>query len=188
MELQAAQVQGITCLGKLLMGKDPEKLGFDPIETTLIRTLFRIINDDFSQQTTIYKELTTIEIETLKMIIPLFNLVDTEADKNIYELIRASHTISCDLNGVVQTGQCKGREMTLREKEVLILISHGYSNKEIAQQLNIGLRTVETHRERIIRKLNIHSTAGLTRYAIVSGLTTLEPTPSSVRTCPMATS
>jgi len=64
--------------------------------------------------------------------------------------------------------------LTNREREVLLLIADGMSNKEIACQLNVGVRTVETHRERIMRKLDIHSVAGLTRYAISKGLVTLD--------------
>src|SRR5437867_2026298 len=60
--------------------------------------------------------------------------------------------------------------LTRREREVLIHIAEGLSNKEIASQLGVGVRTVETHRERIMRKLNIHSVAGLTKYAIAKGL------------------
>jgi len=64
-------------------------------------------------------------------------------------------------------------QLTNREREVLIQISEGLSNKEIASQLGVGVRTVETHRERIMRKLNIHSVAGLTKFAIAKGLITL---------------
>jgi two-component system nitrate/nitrite response regulator NarL len=64
--------------------------------------------------------------------------------------------------------------LTSREREVLMLIADGLSNKEIACQLSVGVRTVETHRERIMRKLDIHSVAGLTKYAISTGLVTLE--------------
>jgi two-component system nitrate/nitrite response regulator NarL len=64
-------------------------------------------------------------------------------------------------------------QLSKREREVLIAIAEGLSNKEIASRLNIGVRTAETHRERIIRKLNIHSVAGLTRFAISKGLITL---------------
>ena len=64
--------------------------------------------------------------------------------------------------------------LTNREREVLVQIADGKSNKEIACQLDIGVRTVETHRERIMRKLDIHSVAGLTRFAISNGLITLE--------------
>ena len=61
-----------------------------------------------------------------------------------------------------------------REKQVLALIAEGKSNKEIAVALNIGVRTTETHRERIMRKLDIHSVAGLTKFAIANGIVSLE--------------
>ena len=64
-------------------------------------------------------------------------------------------------------------DLTQREREVLIHIAEGCSNKEIATNLGVGVRTVETHRERIMRKLNIHSIAGLTRFAIAKGMVTL---------------
>ncbi|MEM5535248.1 response regulator transcription factor [Neptuniibacter pectenicola] len=57
-------------------------------------------------------------------------------------------------------------ELTGREKDVLILVSEGNSNKEIARELDISVRTVETHRQNIKQKLDIHTAAGLTRYAI----------------------
>ena len=65
--------------------------------------------------------------------------------------------------------------LTNREREVLVQIADGLSNKEIAHQLSIGVRTVETHRERIMRKLDIHSVAGLTRFAISQGMVSLAP-------------
>ena len=65
-----------------------------------------------------------------------------------------------------------------REREVLVGISEGLSNKEIATRLGVGVRTVETHRERIMRKLNIHSVAGLTKYALQQGLISLPPQPA----------
>jgi two-component system, NarL family, nitrate/nitrite response regulator NarL len=61
-----------------------------------------------------------------------------------------------------------------RERQVLALIAEGKSNKEIAMHLGIGVRTTETHRERIMRKLDIHSVAGLTKFAIASGISSLE--------------
>jgi DNA-binding NarL/FixJ family response regulator len=64
-----------------------------------------------------------------------------------------------------------------REREVVGLISEGKSNKEIAVHLGIGVRTAETHRERIMRKLDIHSVAGLTKFAISHGLVSLEEKP-----------
>jgi len=80
------------------------------------------------------------------------------------------------LNEFIKSGGKKEpfSQLTSREREVLVLIAEGQSNKEIADRLNIGVRTIETHRERIMRRLNIHSVAGLTKYAIANGLVTLE--------------
>ncbi len=60
-----------------------------------------------------------------------------------------------------------------REKEVLIQVAKGLSNKEIADVLFLSTHTVITHRKNIAAKLNIHSTAGLTIYAIANGLVTI---------------
>lgn len=60
--------------------------------------------------------------------------------------------------------------LTGREKDVLKLVAEGNSNKEIARTLDISVRTVETHRQNIKSKLDIHTAAGLTRYAIEHNL------------------
>jgi len=65
------------------------------------------------------------------------------------------------------------QDVTPREREVLVKIAEGCSNKEIADVLGVGVRTIETHRERIMRKLDIHSIAGLTRFCVAKGLITL---------------
>jgi two-component system nitrate/nitrite response regulator NarL len=79
------------------------------------------------------------------------------------------------LNQFVRGGEegSNSTQLTNREREVLIHIAEGLSNKEIASRLGVGVRTVETHRERIMRKLNIHSVAGLTKFAITRGLISL---------------
>lgn len=64
-----------------------------------------------------------------------------------------------------------GREtLTSREQTILLELAQGRSNKEVAQRLDISVRTVETHRNNIKRKLGISSTAGLTRYAMEHGV------------------
>ncbi len=82
------------------------------------------------------------------------------------------------LQHLVQNGGKKEpfTQLTGREREVLVLIAEGQSNKEIANRLGIGVRTIETHRERIMRRLDIHSVAGLTKFAIANGLVSLEST------------
>jgi DNA-binding NarL/FixJ family response regulator len=64
----------------------------------------------------------------------------------------------------------KAVSLTSREMEVLQLIAEGKANKETASELGIGIKTVEKHREHIMQKLDIHDTAGLTRYAISTGI------------------
>ena len=56
--------------------------------------------------------------------------------------------------------------LTPREREVLQLVAEGKTTKEIAAKLGLSVKTAETHRTKIMRKLDIHETAGLVRYAI----------------------
>jgi two-component system response regulator NreC len=64
--------------------------------------------------------------------------------------------------------------LTAREREVLQLIAEGYSSKEVAATLRIGVATVETHRRQIMEKLNLRTIAELTKYAIREGLTSAD--------------
>jgi two-component system response regulator NreC len=65
--------------------------------------------------------------------------------------------------------------LTAREREVLQLIAEGKSTKQTASVLNVSVKTIETHRQQIMEKLDMHSIAQLTKYAIREGLTSLEP-------------
>jgi two-component system response regulator NreC len=65
-------------------------------------------------------------------------------------------------------------ELTPREREVLILIAEGLTNAEIAEELVISPKTVDSHRENIMRKLNLHSRIDLVKYAIKKGLIELD--------------
>ena len=60
--------------------------------------------------------------------------------------------------------------LSARERQVLQLVGEGKSTKEVAKQLGISVKTVESHRARLMRKLDLHETAGLVRYAIRRGL------------------
>lgn len=106
------------------------------------------------------------------------------------ELVQAIHTtvlgrtyLSPEIAGVVVDSL---RERTVpeepihagvlssREREVLQLLAEGRTSKEIAAQLHVAVTTVETHRRQIMSKLGLHSIAGLTKYAIREGLTSLD--------------
>ena len=63
--------------------------------------------------------------------------------------------------------------LSAREREVLQLLTEGKATKQIASCLNVSVKTIETHRQQIMEKLNIHSIAELTKYAIREGLTSL---------------
>jgi DNA-binding NarL/FixJ family response regulator len=77
------------------------------------------------------------------------------------------HPLSPDRDGGFTK---KAIPLTSREMEILQLIAEGKANKETASELGIGIKTVEKHREHIMQKLDIHDTAGLTRYAIGAGI------------------
>ena len=74
-----------------------------------------------------------------------------------------------DMGGTLGSNK-KKLNLSSREVEVIQLISEGKSNKEISTALDISIKTVEKHRQHIMDKLNIHNTAGLTRYAISKGI------------------
>jgi len=64
------------------------------------------------------------------------------------------------------TEETAPRPLTAREREVLQLLTEGKSNKQVAAALNISIKTVETHRGRVMAKLNLHSMSDLVRYAV----------------------
>lgn len=64
--------------------------------------------------------------------------------------------------------------LTAREREILQLLAEGRSTRQIASALNVSVKTVETHRQQIMAKLDIHSVADLIKYAIREGITSLE--------------
>ena len=68
-----------------------------------------------------------------------------------------------------KSGQPADR-LTLREKQVLQLIAEGKSTKDVASLLGISVKTAETHRTRLMQKLDIHETASLVRYAVRQGI------------------
>ncbi len=67
-------------------------------------------------------------------------------------------------------GRCSPDVLSPREREVLMLICAGRTNREVAEELGVSINTVETHRKHIIDKLDLHSTADLVRYAVRHGI------------------
>ncbi len=64
--------------------------------------------------------------------------------------------------------------LTSREREVLQLVAEGLATKQIASTLHVSVKTIETHRRQIMEKLDLHSVAELTKYAIREGLASID--------------
>lgn len=96
---------------------------------------------------------------------------DVNAGKRVYSpsIARRIQRLTSEQEGKMEWTE-KLPLLTLRELEVLRLIASGNANKQTALLLGIGVKTVEKHREHLMRKLDIHDTAGLTRYSVSVGL------------------
>ncbi len=86
---------------------------------------------------------------------------------DIAKRLERKNNKSLGRNGVLKK---KNVRLSSREVETLQLIAEGKANKEMAAELEISIKTVEKHRQHLMEKLNIHDTAGLTRYAISAGI------------------
>lgn len=85
-------------------------------------------------------------------------------------ILRRYRDAQVELRADAESLPGRHRPLTPREAEVLQLIAEGKANKETAVELGISIKTVEKHRTNLMRKLNIHDTATLTRYAIGEGI------------------
>lgn len=86
---------------------------------------------------------------------------------SITKRLQGNHGRPRDREGLIKA---HGNRLTSRESEVLQLVAEGSANKQVAAELGISIKTVEKHRQHLMDKLNIHETAGLTRYAIAHGI------------------
>lgn len=103
--------------------------------------------------------------------VPILNIYQAEEQlvKDILKLHQHAHHDGYPVKDMPPTPPTTGHELSAREIEVLVLITKGLINKEIADKLNIGLTTVITHRKNISEKLGIKSVSGLTIYAVMNG-------------------
>lgn len=106
-----------------------------------------------------------------------------ELEQAIRTVMDGKAYLSPSISGVVvedylhrlsKTDMSTSEVLTDREREVLQLIAEGQSTKQVALKLHISAKTVETHRRQIMNKLDMHTVAELTKYAIRKGLTALE--------------
>ncbi|MBF0650633.1 response regulator transcription factor [Dysgonomonas sp. GY75] len=123
---------------------------------------------DIRQQLNLNKNIAIIAL--------VYNIIDEQFYKSYDAVIkindsesRIEETLLNCLNKE-QAGQSDQEELSDREKEILISVVKGMSNKEIAEHHNISIHTAITHRRNITRKLKVHSISGLTIYAIINKL------------------
>jgi RNA polymerase sigma factor (sigma-70 family) len=85
-----------------------------------------------------------------------------------YFTARVTHQLSVGLRQEIEAEQLRTRldSLTNREREVMLLVAEGLTNREIGERLEISPRTVETHRERVMSKLRVRSVAELTRFVV----------------------
>mgnify|MGYP000545630903 CR=1 FL=1 len=154
------------------------------IESQIIKHhLVAIIADPLSKS---FHQLVKLRNENEKSkSIPLITISSSLLPNDLSEIIDARLSIYDSPATIIQTIQSlvsshvnevedARTDLTPREKEIVVGIVKGLSNKEIAQEINVSVNTVMTHRRNIASKLQIHSPAGLTIYAIVSKLVSID--------------
>jgi DNA-binding NarL/FixJ family response regulator len=105
----------------------------------------------------------------------LATAVQTVMAGDIYLSPRVTGVVIEDYVGhLTQEKSALTETLSPREREILQLLAEGKSSKDIASLLNVSEKTVHTHRQHIMEKLNLHSIAELTKYAIREGITTAE--------------
>ena len=101
-------------------------------------------------------------------------IVSVASNKKYLSPDIAGVVIEDSLYGLQQEGETVSSLLSPREREVLQLIAEGWSTKQIAAHLYVSGKTIETHRRQIMKKLDLHNIADLTKYAIREGLTSVE--------------
>lgn len=80
------------------------------------------------------------------------------------------HVLHLDSPNECRALKRKKTALSSREVEVLQMVAEGRANKQVARELGISIKTVEKHRQNLMKKLDLHDTAGLTRYAVAAGI------------------
>ena len=158
------ETQDFYGLKSVIRESDPDLVLTTPV--LLSDPLLPLFKEDLEMEGIKYAAYctTTAELQFLKNYDGKFTLSDTakEVAQMIEELISGDSEV-----------EDTDDPLTAREKDVVIAVVKGLTNKEIADLLSISAHTVITHRKNIARKLNIHSPAGLTVYAIMNKLVDL---------------
>ena len=144
-----------------------------------------IINTSYLDKSSLSKIRANSHLIGIKIIALQCNLIDkkdTEQYDDIIYTYDSASSIKEKIKNIIKLENLKSnkesknkkQELSKREKEIVICVAKGMTNKEIADKLFLSLHTITTHRRNISAKLQIHSSAGLTIYAIVNNLIDIE--------------
>jgi DNA-binding NarL/FixJ family response regulator len=178
---------------------DAERVQNVLVRTGLTATFLRVsTKDDFARALTEFKPDVVLSdhasetfgaravlehLRTTRPVTPLIVVTGALSEQIIVDYIKAgvsdfvSKTNLSRLRPAVETALAVRRKLgrlTPRQIEVLGLLAEGHSTSEVARQLNLSIKTIETHRMALMDRLGIHHLAGLIRFAISVGLATLE--------------
>lgn len=141
---------------------DPSMFGFNILQTLKNR----------------FSEFTTAPLVSLTTM-PMSTIIAANFDEHISmfdtapEIVKKLRNITIvDTSNSEESQDNNIGELTSREKEILVKVASGHSNKQIADQLNLSVHTVITHRKNITHKTGIKTIAGLTVYALLNNLIT----------------
>jgi len=106
----------------------------------------------------------------------------TELEEALETVARGETYVSGEVSKMALVEVSKGpneqkkllAKLTPRQREILILLAEGHSTKEISRDLNISVKTVESHRAQLMERLDIHEVAGLVRFAVRTGMVNVE--------------
>lgn len=173
----------IECLYALLAEKAPNFSNLNAVQVSFVRAGMSLLSGKDIASVRLNPLNTNLTPNEIGALQHFWNIVDRKSSRknseSVAQMLSSINALfapffneSFELNESFEPGVLTGRE-----EEVISLIVDGLSNKEIALALNIAVRTAETHRQHIMQKLDIHSTAGLTRFAIAAGITPLHLPP-----------
>lgn len=158
------QVEGFSSLGAMLSEEDNSFFHYFVAMNVVLENCQFFLD----------RKVKTIVLSPVNLNVPLYgfhslcvNVPEEELVRSLLRLLQEGHPHRKRLPSSTQTQ--RQRVLSDRETEVLALIAKGLMNKEIANQLNIGLTTVITHRKNIMEKLALKSVSALTIYAVVNG-------------------
>lgn len=154
-ELQRKDVD-ILIINPILCGTNPKLLGF-PAETKIIALIGHA-----NPSSSLFRRYNGV--------LNVLNLTTEELQEQLQDLMEQNE----EQDGNALASNSETESLTPREKEIVICVVKGMTNKEIAKTLFLSTHTVITHRRNISKKLQIHSASGLTIYAIVNKLVELD--------------